>query len=84
MGNNQVYVSSKNISFPKGLARKLIPEYLGPYRITKDFKNHSFRVDLPASLKQHGVHNVFHASLLHVHVPNDDRISLGDLSLSWV
>jgi hypothetical protein len=26
-----VYISSKNISFPKGLARKLIPKFIGPY-----------------------------------------------------
>ncbi|KJA15262.1 hypothetical protein HYPSUDRAFT_98629, partial [Hypholoma sublateritium FD-334 SS-4] len=30
-----VYISTKNISFPKGLARKLIPKFIGPYRILK-------------------------------------------------
>ncbi|KZT28186.1 hypothetical protein NEOLEDRAFT_1032729, partial [Neolentinus lepideus HHB14362 ss-1] len=30
-----VYLSTKNISFPKGLARKLLPKWIGPYRITK-------------------------------------------------
>ncbi|KAJ3734579.1 hypothetical protein DFJ43DRAFT_1063427 [Lentinula guzmanii] len=52
-----VYISSKNISFPKGLARKL----------------------LPSRLKQRGVHDVFHASLLRIHVPNDDRMFPGRL-----
>ncbi|EPS96420.1 hypothetical protein FOMPIDRAFT_1082275, partial [Fomitopsis schrenkii] len=28
-----VYVSTKNISLPKGLARKLVPKYIGPYHI---------------------------------------------------
>ncbi|KIK50031.1 hypothetical protein GYMLUDRAFT_115273, partial [Collybiopsis luxurians FD-317 M1] len=28
-----VYISTKNISFPKGRARKLIPKYIGPYRV---------------------------------------------------
>ena len=41
-----VYISTKNISFPKGLARKLIPKYIGPYKIIKDFKNQSFLIDL--------------------------------------
>ncbi|EIN12247.1 hypothetical protein PUNSTDRAFT_19409, partial [Punctularia strigosozonata HHB-11173 SS5] len=37
----------------------------------------SFRVDLPARLLQRGVHPVFHASLLRVHVANDDRLFPG-------
>ena len=74
-----VYLSSKNIKFPKGLARKLIPKYLGPYKILKDFENYSFRVDLPSHLKQHGVHDVFHSSLLRIHHPNDDRLFPGRL-----
>ncbi|KAF9492590.1 hypothetical protein BDN71DRAFT_1358823, partial [Pleurotus eryngii] len=39
----------------------------------------SFTLDLPARLKQRGVHNVFHASLLRVHSPNDDRLFPGRL-----
>ena len=31
-----VYLSTKNMTFPKGLARKFIPKYIGPYKITKD------------------------------------------------
>nr|GAT58300.1 predicted protein [Mycena chlorophos] len=68
-----VYLSTKNIKFEKGLARKLIPKYIGPYRILRDFGNSSFQLELPANLKQRGVHDVFHASLLRIHIPNDDR-----------
>jgi hypothetical protein len=68
-----VYLSSKNIKFEKGLARKLIPKFIGPYSIIRDFGNGSFQLDLPANMKQRGVHDVFHSSLLRVHVPNDDR-----------
>ncbi|KAG2141873.1 hypothetical protein DEU56DRAFT_715864, partial [Suillus clintonianus] len=32
-----------------------------------------FLLDLPAELKQRGIHPAFHASLLRLHVPNDDR-----------
>jgi len=77
--NDLVYVSTKNISFPKGLARKLIPKFIGPYKVLTDFKNQSFRIELPPHLKQRGVHNVFHASLLRIHVPNDDRLFPGRL-----
>ena len=72
-----VYLSTRNINFAKGLARKLIPKYIGPYKILKDFNNQSFKIDLPSHLKQRGVHNVFHASLLRIHLPNDDRLFPG-------
>jgi hypothetical protein len=68
-----VYLSAKNIKFEKGLARKLIPKYIGPYKISRDFGNNSFQIDLPPNMKQRGVHDVFHASLLRIHIPNDDR-----------
>ncbi|OSX62106.1 hypothetical protein POSPLADRAFT_1143007 [Postia placenta MAD-698-R-SB12] len=60
------------MSLPKGLAHKLIPKYIGPYQILRDFRNSSYTVELPSSLKQRGIHDVFHASLLRVHEPNDD------------
>lgn len=72
-----VYISTKNISFPKGRARKLVPKYIGPYKIAKDYGNNSYRVDLPDHLRQRGVHGVFHSSLMRVHVPNDDRLFPG-------
>ena len=74
-----VYISTQNITFPKGLAWKLIPKYIGPYRITKDFQNQSFRIELPSYLKQRGLHDVFHAALLRIHVPNDNRLFPGHL-----
>ncbi|KAJ4468648.1 hypothetical protein C8J55DRAFT_524607 [Lentinula edodes] len=36
-------------------------------------------MDLPNRLKQRGVHNAFHASLLRIHIPNDDRLFPGRL-----
>jgi hypothetical protein len=68
-----IYLSSKNIKFEKGLARKLIPKFIGPYSILRDFGNNSFQIELPDNLRQRGVHDMFHSSLLRVHVPNDDR-----------
>ena len=74
-----MYLSTKHISFAKGLARKLIPKYIGPYKITQDFENSSFRIELPANLKRRGVHDVFHSSLLQEHIPNDDQLFPGRL-----
>ncbi|PIL30265.1 hypothetical protein GSI_07443 [Ganoderma sinense ZZ0214-1] len=65
-----VYVSTKNMSLPKGYARKLAPRYIGPYRIVQDYGNNSFKLELPANLRKQGIHAVFHSSLLRVHQPN--------------
>ncbi len=63
-----VYLSTKNISLPKGLARKLAPKFIGPYTISCDFGNGSYEVELPPDLKRWDIHNVFHASLLHTYM----------------
>lgn len=69
-----VYVSTKNMKIPKLRARKLMPKYIGPVRIEKVVNESStYLVDLPADLKQRGIHPLFHASLLRPHIPNDDR-----------
>jgi hypothetical protein len=68
-----VYLSTENLSLPKGRARKLAPKYIGPFKILEDYKNNSFLLDLPADLKQRGLHPSFHAHLLRPHIPNDDR-----------
>jgi len=74
-----VYISTKNISFPKGTTRKLVPKFVGPYKISQDFGNYSYHIELPSSLRQRGIHDVFHSSLLRIHVPNDDRLFPGRL-----
>ena len=74
-----VYVATKNMTFPKGLAHKLIPKFVGPYPITADFSNHSFHVKLPSTMRQRGIHDSFHASLLQIHHPNNDRLFPGRL-----
>ena len=76
---NLVYISTKNISFPKGTSQKLVPKFVGPYKISQDFGNYSYRIELPSSLCQRGIHNVFHLSLLRIHVPNDDCLFPGRL-----
>ncbi|TFY51530.1 hypothetical protein EVJ58_g10514 [Rhodofomes roseus] len=74
-----VYLSTKNLSLPRGLARKLIPKYIGPYQLLRDYGNNSFQVELSRNLKRRGIHDVFHSSLLRIHEPNDDRLFPGRL-----
>jgi len=69
-----VYLSTKNISLPKGCARKLAPKYLGPFAITKILKDGAtYQLDLSEELLKWGINRLFHASLLKQHVPSDDR-----------
>ncbi|KAJ8507317.1 hypothetical protein ONZ45_g10305 [Pleurotus djamor] len=68
-----VYLSTENIKFPKGLARKFLPKFIGPYKILTDFGNNTYQLALSSQLKRRGVHDNFHASLLRIHIPNDDR-----------
>ena len=54
-----VYLSTRHLGIVQATP-KLGPKYVGPYRITKDFKNSSFQLDTPGLQR----HNVYHASLL--------------------
>lgn len=88
-----VYISTKNMNLPKQRARKLVPKFVGPYKIVRIAGNDAYEIDLPRELKTKGIHPVFYASLLRVHVPNDDRLfpgreasqvtGLGDESNEW-
>jgi len=33
--NDFVYLSTKNLAMPKGRANKLVPKYVGPYKVMK-------------------------------------------------
>lgn len=69
-----VYLSTKNIAFPKGRTRKLAPRYIGPYKvIAVDNDSSNVTLDLPEDLRKRRVHAKFHTSLVRTHVPNDDN-----------
>jgi len=52
---------------------------MGPYKISQDFGNYSYHIELPSSPCQRGIHNIFHSSLLCIHVPNNDQLFPGCL-----
>jgi hypothetical protein len=71
----EVYLSTGNLNLPKGRARKLLPKFIGPYRIAKAFPESStYKLVLPDSLKGRRIHPVFHASRLRRHEKNDDGL----------
>ena len=69
-----VFLSTKNISFPKGRARKLVPRFIGPYKITTVHDESSnVSLELPEDLKKRRIHPTFHSSLVKPYVANDDE-----------
>src|ERR1700749_5207173 len=48
---DKVYLSTENLSLPKSRTRKLMPKYIGPYRVTKSHPAESrYTLDLPPEL----------------------------------
>jgi hypothetical protein len=69
-----VFLSTKNISIPKGRARKLVPRFIGPYKITAVHNDSSnVSLELPEDLKRRRVHHTFHSSLVKPFIDNDDE-----------
>lgn len=72
---NLVYLSTKNLSLPKGRASKLLPKYIGPYKVVRAMPETSnYDIELPEELVQRRVHPRFHVSLLRPHHANDDAL----------
>ena len=64
---------TKNLSLPKGQAKKLLPKIIGPYKIVEVHTAAStVTLDLPPELTAQRVHPMFYVSLIRAHVPNDD------------
>ena len=49
---DKVYLSTENLTLPKGRSRKLMPKFIGPYVVTADHPRESrYTLDLPPELK---------------------------------
>ena len=67
-----VYLSTANLSLPKGRARKLAPKYIGPYAVLEAYPESStYKLNIPPDLKRRHIHATFNVSLLKPHEPND-------------
>jgi hypothetical protein len=63
--NELVYLSTKNLQLPKGWACKLVPKYIGPFKIEWEvMKGVLYQLEPSKELKARGIHDVFHLSLL--------------------
>ena len=72
---DKVYLSTENLSLPKSRTRKLMPKYIGPYRVTKSHPAESrYTLDLPPELQACRIHPTFHVSRLRTYTKNDDSM----------
>ena len=70
---DRVYLSTKNLALPKGRAKKLLPKFIGLYKVVEAHTTAStVTFELPPELTARQVHPTFHVSLLRAHVPNDN------------
>jgi hypothetical protein len=75
--NDFIYLSTKNLAMPKGRASKLVPKFVGPYKVTKAMPSTSnYILELPEELAKRRIHTKFHVNLLRPHQPNDDVLFL--------
>jgi hypothetical protein len=64
-----VYLSTDNLSLPKGQAKKLWPKYIGPYKALEAYHRAStVRLELPAALEARHIMPTFHVSLIKLHI----------------
>ena len=72
-----VYISAEDLALPKGRATKLLPRYVGPFKVLEAHADKSaYRVELPAQLRARNLHDRFHRSKLCPHFANDDALFL--------
>ena len=71
--NDLVYLSTKNLTLPKGRARKLMPRFIGPYKILKLMNDSlNITIELPQELKDRRISPTFHTNLVQPYVENDN------------
>jgi hypothetical protein len=69
-----IYLSTENLSLPKGWAKKLLPKYIGLYKVLEAHNQAlTVKLELPAALEAQWIKSTFHMSLVKPHVLNDDE-----------
>ena len=72
---DRVYVSLSDLSLPKGQATKLLPKYVGPFRVLEaHLHTSSYKIKLPSQLQARRLHDRFHRSKLCPYHANDDTL----------
>jgi len=70
-----VFVSTADLSLPKGHTHKLLPKFVGPFKILDAQPSTStYKVELPAQLQARNLHDRFHRSKIRPYHANDDAL----------
>ena len=69
---DHMYLSTKNLTLPKGRARKLVPKYIGPYKIVK--AHSTVILKLPLVLVAQLISPTLHMGLIQRFVANNDDL----------
>ena len=71
--NDLVYLLTKNLTLPKHRAQKLMPKFIGPYKILKAMnKSSNIMLELPQEFKDRKINPTFHTSLVPPYIKNKD------------
>ena len=71
--NDLVYLLTKNLTLPKHRARKLMPKFIGPYKILKAMNESSnVTLELSQEFKDRKINPTFHTNLVQPYIKNDD------------
>ena len=71
--NDLVYLSTKNLTLPKHRAQKLMPKFIGPYKILKAMnKSLNITLEFPQELKDRKINPTFHTNLVQPYIKNND------------
>jgi hypothetical protein len=67
-----MFLSTDELRLPKARARKLVPRFIGPYRVTEyNARAHTAKLALPDELRSRRIYDVFHVSRLRKAHEND-------------
>ena len=72
---DHVYLSTQNLTLPKGRVRKLVPKYIGPYKVVKAHNEAStVTLKLPQALVAQRISLTFHTGLVQKFVANNNEL----------
>jgi hypothetical protein len=71
---DRVWLSTENLTMPKGRVRKLMPKFIGPFTVQRADHDHSnYSLELSPEMVARRINPTFHASVLRPFEPNDNE-----------
>ena len=75
---DRVWLSTEYLAMPKGRVRKLMPKFIGPFKVLKaDRRTSNYQLELPDEMKSRHILNRFHADRLRPCLENDEKLFPG-------